>query len=382
MNQLAHSPLGASNAKRWMACPGSVAACASLPPSQSSPDSLLGTAAHALAEWCLVNEKSAASQIGNTFEDHTVDEAMAEAVQVYLDTVRDWQAQMPGALLSVEVRVDLSWLHPDMFGTADAMIVQPWGEAVVIDYKNGMNAVEVDGPQMPYYGLGAYNAHDCTHVTCVIVQPNAPHRDGPVRSITYAREQMQAWAERFRAAADETAKPDAPLVAGPHCRYCAAAATCPALHRHAVTIAQADFAPVIHPPAPHALTPQQVAMVLDHASTIESWLDAVRAHALSLACSGVTVPRHKLVAGKRGARRWVDDADAAAALSAQGVDPYERSVLSPAAIEKRDGKTGKAAVAKVAQLITQSAGNPQLVRESDARPAIAASAVSDFSVTT
>ncbi len=381
MNQLAHSPLGASNAKRWMACPGSVAACASLPPSPSSPDSLLGTAAHALAEWCLVNEKPAASQIGAEFEGHAVDDAMAEAVQVYLDTVREWQAKLPGALLTVEGRVDLSWLHPDMFGTTDAMLVQPWGAAVVIDYKNGANAVEVDGPQMPYYGLGAYHAFDCTQVTCVIVQPNASHRDGPVRSITYTREQMQDWAERFRAAVDETAKPDAPRAAGPHCRYCTAAATCPALHQHAVTIAQADFAPVIHPPAPHALTPQQVAMVLDHASTIEAWLDAVRSHALSLANGGAAVPGYKLVDGRRGARAWNDEAKAAAALFALGLDPYERSLLSPAAFEKAHGKPGKAALAQVADLIGQSPGRPQMVRESDKRPAIAASAVSDFSVT-
>lgn len=378
MSPNAHSPLGASNASRWMACPGSVAAMAALPPAPTSPDAALGTAAHALAELCLLNGATAESHIGTTIEAHVVTESMADAVQLYLDTVRECQRRMPHATLYVERRVDLSWLHPQMFGTTDAMLIEPWGPAVVIDYKNGANAVEVTGPQMPYYGLDAYHAHDCDSVECVIVQPNAAHPDGPVRSITYTRDQMTEWADRFREAAVAAEKPDAQRSAGEHCRYCTAAGSCPALHQHAVIVAQGEFAPVVKPPDPYTLSPEAVAVVLEHATTIEAWLEAVRKHALALANTGVPVPGYKLVEGRRGNRAWSDEAAAANALKALGVDPYEQVLLTPGAIEKRIGKGAKAMLAQVAALISQSPGRPQLVPVADRRPPLTASAVLDF----
>lgn len=378
MGLIAHSELGASNAARWMACPASPAACRGMP-STAGADAALGTAAHALGERCLIDGSNACDHIGSTFEGHVVDADMAADVQVYLDVVREYLRQNPKARLSVEERVDLSWIHPAMFGTADALIVEPWGECIVIDYKNGTRPVEVaDNPQLAYYGLGAYFDRDVRRITCVVVQPRAIHPDGPVRSVTYSHEQMGEWADRFRAAAAATERPDAPRVPGDHCGYCPASATCPELHRHAVTVAQAEFAAVLKPPPPTTLTPAQLALVLDHADTIETWITAVRRHALALAEGGHPVPGYKLVEGRRGGRKWVNDAVAAQAIAALGVDPYEQSVLSPAALEKRLGKGAKAKLAELAEHITQSTGKPQLVPVGDRRAPAIPSAVSDF----
>lgn len=375
-----HSRFGASNAKRWISCPGSPALIAQCPEQPTSGDAALGTSAHALAEHCLRNHISADTCIGAEFEGHVVDAEMAEAVQVYLDEVAKWRERMPTAKLLIEERVDLSWIHPEMYGTADVVLVDPFGAAVVIDYKHGAGVpVEViDNPQPVYYGLGAYFDHDCTRVTCVIVQPRCPHPDGPVREVTYNRAQLGEWVDKFQDAVAAALKPAAKLSAGEHCRFCPAAGACPEAHSNALRVAQAEFAPSIVPPAPHTLSPSQLATVLEHAGTIDAWITAVRMHALAVAQNGVPIPGYKLVEGRRGNRRWADEDLAAKALASINVDPYEQSVVSPAAAEKRIGKGGKAKLAELGHLIVQNPGKPELAPEVDKRIALAPSAISDF----
>jgi len=88
----AHSRLGASIAHRWLACPGSVRLSYGIEDKQTI-FAAEGSAAHELAEMCLrKNFAPAADFIGETIivGNHTfeVDEEMAEAVQLYVDTVR------------------------------------------------------------------------------------------------------------------------------------------------------------------------------------------------------------------------------------------------------------------------------------------------------
>ena len=82
-----HSEIGASGAKRWMNCPGSVRLCRTIP-NESSAAAEEGTAAHELAETCLKSGQDAVEFIDRTVHGFTVDEDMAEAVQVYLDYIR------------------------------------------------------------------------------------------------------------------------------------------------------------------------------------------------------------------------------------------------------------------------------------------------------
>lgn len=71
-----HSKVGASSAKRWMACPGSVRLSEGIE-SKSSKFSIEGTQAHALAEqWLTAGECPV-----------NADQEMAENVRVYVDWV-------------------------------------------------------------------------------------------------------------------------------------------------------------------------------------------------------------------------------------------------------------------------------------------------------
>ena len=83
-----HFEKGASQAKRFMACPGCIRMQRGLV-SQPSRYAAEGTVAHHIGEECLRGGKDAAEFIGRKYNkdgfDFGVTEEMAEAVQSYLD---------------------------------------------------------------------------------------------------------------------------------------------------------------------------------------------------------------------------------------------------------------------------------------------------------
>lgn len=101
--------------------------CAGIPRKSSSYSSE-GTAAHKLAEMCLLENKDARAFVGTIIETESdgsweVTREMAEAVQFYLDEVRRVKGLLGGEV-HVEVRVDLTDVVPDMFGTCDACVIE------------------------------------------------------------------------------------------------------------------------------------------------------------------------------------------------------------------------------------------------------------------
>ena len=379
-----------------MACPGSIRLSAGRERASSSYADE-GTAAHQVAEKCLRAERDAAEYVGTkevvNGAEWEVTEEMAEAVQVFLDEVR--AACEPGDTLLIEHQFDLSAIRPDMFGTNDACVVNPRKRVLhVFDYKHGKgHAVEVIGnPQLRYYGLGALldvGATGIDKIVLTIVQPRAPHRDGPVRRETISVLELVEWINDLRAAAQRTEDPDAPLVPGDHCTFCPAAGVCRALHDKALDSAMADFsgAAITVPDKRHAetLTPSDLARVLDAADMIDEWLAAVRAHALHLADSGTGVPGYKIVP-KRATRKWICPEQVPQALSALGVPAMEMyaepKLRSPAQIEtvlpKSLGQNAKARAAKLEPLVSRVSSGVNLVRDSDARAGIEPSAIADF----
>ena len=99
-----HANLGASKAERWMNCPGSVALEADLP-NTSSEYAREGTAAHEVAEQCLLSGKDAIDFLDEIITvteteiiwgketqvpyEIEVTEEMCEAVQMFVSYVRE-----------------------------------------------------------------------------------------------------------------------------------------------------------------------------------------------------------------------------------------------------------------------------------------------------
>jgi hypothetical protein len=230
-----HSKYGASKAKQWLACPASVKVQQGLH-AAPSPYAIEGSAAHALAERCLLQGRWTA----NGFEGSIIEvdgsrvivkREMVKAVNAYLDTVATiWDCSKP---YNVETRFHLKDIHPDMYGTNDFSCLNLDGTLHVVDYKHGAGVrVECeDNPQLLYYGLGAgaaWNWRGVERVALTVVQPRYKAVNGPsatwwtdpARLVEFARE-CQVGIARCEA-------PNPPRVAGDHCRFCLAKPTCPA----------------------------------------------------------------------------------------------------------------------------------------------------------
>lgn len=367
----AHSILGASSSHRWLSCPGSVRLSKGIPRT-SSTYADEGTAAHELAEMCLRNGANTGAFIGSMITvnetAYEVTEEMAEAVQLYLDTVRtDLKDAGKGAELMVEHRFNLDWLYDGMFGTNDALVAQPFGLLQVYDFKYGAGvAVDVvDNPQLMYYALGAAKGDAYEEIELIIIQPRANHPDGAVRRVRMWPAELFRWAEEvLLPGAEATENEDAPLATGSHCRFCPALAVCPAQKERAMSVAKAAFSKT-QPPAPEALSITELKKIIDAADMVEAWMSACRSHLKHLLESGtVTADQagYKIVAG-RSTRKWADETEAVAVMEMLGIEPYEQKIKSPAQAEKMAKKGAFDSV------ITTIRGT-QMVPLSDKREAI------------
>lgn len=388
-----HSHLGASGCHRWLKCPGSVRECASIP-EEVSEFAELGTAAHTLAESCLRKDQDAREHLGVSITTDAgmtfiVDQNMTEAVQVYLDTVRDDLAGLPNSTSEIERRVHLDWLHEDLWGTSDYIIEQPWGKLIVYDYKHGEGyyVEEEDNSQMKYYALESVKRGEFEEVELVIVQPRC--RGAAVRRWSTSEEYLMDWAYAdLLPGAEATMDPDAPLIAGPWCGQdcwpCKNIHKCPAVQEKAATTANMVFKgqlpdrPNLNFPAPQHMTEQQIARVMEFQGVFGPWAKAVSEYALGRMKSGVKVSGQKLVE-KRANRKWTDEVQALKVLAPILGDAMyaPRKIRTPAQMEtllkqnKRDPEALKPLIFKPKAGLT-------IAPESDKRKAAAQSATEVF----
>jgi len=330
---LAHSPLGASSMYRWSKCPGSIRISKGLP-NISSVYAEEGTKAHELAAYVLSKGEYPAD-IESYPDDmlQAVDVFIHEALRHSKGGKKDW----------IEERFDLSSVYPGMFGTADYVCFDHVESVLYVDdYKHGAGvAVEVeDNFQGLYYGLGALICLKlpAKFIDIGIIQPRCPHPDGPVRRWRISAIEMLDFEADLVAFAKATEDPNAPLNPGDHCRFCPAAASCPALEKQALVTAQQDFAP------DKPYEPASLAETLTKVDRIESWCKAVRSFAYMEAERGRVPPGYKFVA-KQSRRKWAKDVnphDITLSLP-EGVEDedlyQEPKLLSPAQVEKKFGLT-------------------------------------------
>lgn len=378
----AHSKVGASSAYRWFECPGSVQLSQKLPKPPNSVYAQEGIAAHKLAEKCLLEGRTPDYYFGEVIElsdgsAFEVDDDMVDAVSVYVDLINgDYHALSQPKTLLVEEPFHLDWLHKDLFGTNDACIIQPFGTLTVYDHKHGKGVpVEIEAnKQLMYYAVGAAAKYDFQFekVEIVVVQPRAPHKDGPIRRWSLSAEKLQKWAEEELLPAVEATEAKNPkFKAGEHCRFCPANKICPELEKYVLATAKAVFnkkEEKIELPAPEDLDPKDLKRVLDAAGLLDSWIAAVKAYAHQRALQGEVVEGYKLVAG-RGSRNWISEDKVEKAFKEElGDELYtEPKLLSVAQLEKKLGSKRKK---ELEEYWSKSEGKPVLAPEADRRQAI------------
>jgi hypothetical protein len=376
-----HATLGASSAYRWMSCPGSVSLSKDIPRKETAY-SKEGTAAHALSETAFAANLHPSNWLGEEIEGVVVTQDMVIAVEVYVDFLKGL-AVFENQLM-LEHRFDLSKLNPPapMFGTSDCVCYLP-GERklIVADYKHGAGVpVEVeDNPQLKYYALGALLALDEKHrvdeIEMVIVQPRAPHKDGPIRRWSCSLTDLLDFSSELIESAHKAVSPTADLNPGKHCRFCPAQPMCPSLHEETKALAKVEFSdkPLLDP---RLLSADEVGYILERADLIEDWVRSIRQHVQSELESGKNIPGWKLVP-KRALRSWVNEGkvlDWAKTTQLEEDELFDKKLKSPAALEKVVGKKNLPT-----ELFASVSSGYTLAPASDPRPAVTNVASDEFS---
>jgi thiol-disulfide isomerase/thioredoxin len=365
-----HARLAPSAAARWMNCPGSIKLSAGIEetPSYYAAE---GSAAHAVAEMCLRGGVNADTFLNERIGEQAIpcDPEMVAGVQQYLDFVRELMATAED--YEIETRLHAT---DEIFGTGD--FVSYGNHTInVVDLKYGKGvAVDIkENPQLLTYALGAakrYHNRGVRKLALTIVQPRASHRDGPVRTWVVDAIDVYEHAVALEAAAERVNAPEPELVPGPWCKFCRAAAVCPAL----AEVAMNAFTPMEEVEMYDA---DMLVTKLQLLPLVQTWCKRLEEFAHAEAVRGRMPAGYKLV-DKRATRKWVDESSAGERLEFIGLEPediYETSLRSPAQIEKLLPKRERAVIAELAE--ARSSGTV-LAPIDDPRPASESASASGF----
>lgn len=380
MTEKAHADYGASSSERWLACPGSVALSLKAPPEKESPYAEEGTKAHTCLEEFLKGKDDVLKTRKRLLKDYPKD--MVQHAETAAYAILDELAKYPGAELLCETKVPLDFVREGEFGTVDASVVEYYGTLVVFDFKYGAGIVvdPTENSQLIYYALGIAHmyGYDFQKVKIVILQPRAYADDGStVREWETTIENLKAWEDKFRKGIEACEKPNAPLNAGEHCRFCKAKPICPQISTKALADAQIEFdviddesqTEVVVTTPKLELNSVALAAMLRAFPLIEKWIDSVREHAFHKLERGEDLPGFKLVP-KRGIRKWANEDDVA--KEAQNIYGklafHEPQLKSPAQFEAQF----KSATIKewVASRVVSVSSGTTMVPETDPRPAV------------
>ena len=383
-----HSVYGPSGSKRWMNCPASIQMENEMekPPEVYNFPAEEGTAAHELGEYCLTNEVQASDCIGKVFNEFEVDQEMANQTQKYIDYV-DGQCTWDSTL-GIEMRVHMMHIEETMFGTADAVIFSP-DSIEVIDLKYGRGiVVEADNnSQLMLYAIGVlaylYSVKDITYspdqqVQLTIVQPRAPHKDGPIRTYTVTVSQLKDF-QRLVKRAVELSKEEMPPF-GPSengCRWCRAAPVCTEYAKYNLEQLQLDFADFATPKREFgqklidikSMDDTQVGNILTHTKAITTWLKTLADYAVAELTRGKPVPGFKLVYG-RSIRKWSDSDKAYNILVQYGVEENRLHTTKFLTAPQMEKELRPEEWDMISDLVIKPQGKITLAPNSDGRQAV------------
>ena len=356
--QMNHSSIvGGSTAKRVINCPGSVALVQRMPPQGSSKYADEGTLLHNVIADIHLNYSDWASYLGTKYQDQVltqelIDDKLKPALDLLAEVDPDDQMQ-----IGVEKRVGFGDLLPGVFGSCD-LLGRIGNRAYVIDWKfgSGVAVSAEENEQLMFYAAAAMRTPEtqwafegCDEIELIIIQPPV------IRRWVTTAERIRQFERELVQAVNLSAKPDAPLKTGDHCRWCSAKPICPAMNGDIERETQRVI---------KLLTPDELGACLTRADTLEAYIADLRALAFKALENGGKVDGYKLVA-KRVARQWINDG---AVLELYGVAAYKpNELLSPAQLEKVL-KTRKETLPD--GLTTAVSSGNTLAPESDPRPEV------------
>ncbi len=424
---MGHAQNSPSSFFRRRLCPGSKRMEADQPDTDNI-HSLTGTAAHTVLAAALQEGKTPGYWLDQVVPVDTADGKVQPITITKEDNAAVWVAydyalrrreeMGPETVMGLEEKVDPGvWLgRQDMDGSCDISLVAPTAMEF-IDYKHGsgkiVEIVDKDGrlnEQTALYGIGKCAQIDWSKysttipITLTIVQPRAPHPQGPIRPVTMPAWELFQKIDEYKAIAARTDEENAPLIPGEEqCHFCKGKGICPALNQAAMDV----FKPVPDPSIPYAVPPAEVPQTgasewdsieavlgrptdqlslehmvraLDAEKLVQAWFKSIREELTKQAMSGVEIPQHKLVYSTTHRKYSVDDDSIIAKLARLRTQKGEAigkanvikvSPITPAQAEKTiRPMVSEKAWKNIDKLIIKPEGKPTLVPLTDPREPI------------
>lgn len=396
----AHAILSPSGADRWMTCLGSTALCVNLHDTTSSYAEE-GTDHHVVAAYCLEEKVDALELVGRPMPSGApLTEENAKFVQQYVDFVRSHKDEH--GILLAEEEVPISHLTgeplPNGKGTSDAVILRGDRELFIGDlkYGRGVSVSPVQNRQLMIYALGVIEKHqvheDYDTVRLAISQP----RNGGNSDWVISMADLLAFGEEVKRTAAQiafihpetqtfTLRQGLPLTPSEKaCQFCKAKAQCPALKDLVVSTMVEGFecvtekdlaktgiaspAQLTAPAAPS--TADRLGHEMKIADFAELWIKAKRAEVEAELLAGRPVTGFKLVQGKKGNRKWMDEAAVEEMMKKFRLkrdEMYDFSLISPTAAEKLLAEQSPKRWEQLKGLYAQAEGGIHVAPESDKR---------------
>lgn len=306
---MAHAKISASRIERAYLCPASTRLEAEYPDTTNKAAER-GTAIHNLAEKMLTHLPYEEAE---TFFDG---EHILPVAQEYVGFIEELK-QVGDFHIEVDLTPALSTLHPDLGGTADAVIVSN-GKMLVIDLKTGRVPVTAKkNMQLMTYAVGAletFGWKGINEVETLIFQPELG-----ISHEVVSMEELFEFKRLLPKIAEQANDPFAQTVAGnKQCKYCKAKLTCPALKQKADEVAKGEF------------KSNDINELLDTAELVATWAETIKEDAKSRLLAGEIINGWEM---KKG-RKMVKWANKTAAEAHFAGNHLYFEIKTPAAIKK------------------------------------------------
>ena len=323
----AHSLYSASSLDRLALCPPSARMSKDIPDNQSK-DAERGTRIHSLGEILLAGEDI--NIVG-------VDPEEVNLAKSYAEYVWDVAGEDGTVYIEESFRDSLSIYHPDLGGTADAVIVN--GRDIhIIDLKSGRTPVQAkENKQMLTYALGALTKHgfDFDNVSLHIYQP------GNVSKQVYTPYDINIWSSELIAIAKRADDPfEKPNPTAKGCFYCKAKTICPAIREKALEAAKQDF------------SANNLEQLLDDAKLVSTWAEAIQEQAKQSILDGADAGHWDL----KGGRKMISYKDKVGVEAFFAGNPQAFEIKSPSALKKIGIEVPQ-------QYLEEKTSSPSLVRK-------------------
>lgn len=360
-----HAILSASSSHRWLNCSPSARLELEFE-NTTSEAAKEGTVAHSLCEHKL--KKALKMRSKRPLSEYDSDE-MEDCTDAYVDFVMEQVTKAKEVckdpIILIEQHLDFSCYVPDGFGTGDCVIVSD-DKLHIIDFKYGMGVlVEAeDNPQMKLYALGALelfdSLYDIKEVAMTIFQPRREN----VSTWTIPVDELKEWANgELKDKAIKAYNGEGEYLPGDWCTFCRASTRCRARAEEKMQLAKTEFK------LPPLLTDAEIEDILDLLPGLTKWANEIQAYALDEALNhGKHWNGFKVVEGKSN-RKYSDESKVEKLAKEAGyTDIYKKTLIPLTEMQKLMGKTKFEEV--LGDLVYKPPGKPNLVSNSDKRPAL------------